>query len=102
MKAHLLLIGAVLVHTSLALYSFGVLFGIAHMHPDQRPGAVLWQLLVTVTWFPLLMLASYVRVAGERVVEPWSVPLALANSTLVVYGVWFAVRALRRRRSCRQ
>jgi|SRR5262245_3310857 len=100
MRAHVLLIGAAIAHASLALYSFGILFGIAHMHPDERPAAVLWQVIVAVTWFPLLMLGYYVRVGGQRVVDAWSIPLALANGALVVYGVWFGVRTLRRR-SCR-
>ena len=90
----LLLVSAISAHAFLAFYSFGVAFGIAHMHPDHRPAVqhAVASLVMAITWFPLL------NVAPSSLF--W--PALFLNSTVVVIGGWVAARALSRWYTCRQ
>jgi len=89
-----LLVGAVAAHAFLAFYSWGVAFGIAHMHPDSRPQVqqALANWVAVITWFPLLHLVPNSLF--------W--PALFVNSTLVVVGGWLVARALGRWYTCRQ
>lgn len=91
-----LLVGAIAAHAFLSVYSFGWAFGIAHMHPDDLPEVqqAIANLVVAITWFPLLY------VAPPSFSFSW--PVLFANSTLVVVGGWLAARAISQWYRCRQ
>jgi len=104
MKRWPFIIAAIGAHAWLSIYSFRVVLGIAHMHPDDRPGVLqaVWGAVVAVTWFPLLWLSTFVRVGGQRASDgKWGVAILILNSVVAVLGVWVVGRALRRWYLCR-
>ena len=93
----------VATHAFLTMYSFGVLFGIAHMMPDDRPNVpqVLWGTVLVITWQPLLFLThEHIRYNGHRVIDTYPYTFTVVNSILAIalgYGIFLGARGFLRK-----
>ena len=104
MKKVVFLILAICLHAFLTLFSFGMMFGMAHMQAEDRPRApqILWGSIALVTWQPLLLLTyDKIRIGRRRVFDSHPIPIVILNSSAAVglgYTGFLVVRNIRDRR----
>ncbi len=99
MKKWIVLGLVVLLHASLAYFSFAVQFGIAHMCPSDRPKVVerVWGGVMLVTWQPLLYAGlDQIRVQDRRLFDLYPYPFFLLNSVSAVAIGYFSFVGLRK------
>jgi hypothetical protein len=96
----LLIFVGITLHAFLTIWSFGVLFGIGHMHPDDRPLVYerFCSIVMATTWLPTLGLFSRLEMDGDRLIDSHPYPFVFTNSTIAVGGsVWIMTMINRRR-----
>ena len=99
MKKLSLLVAITVIHAFLTLHSFGVLFGLGHMHPDDRPQVTqaVWTTVMLVTWQPLLLVThDHIRHNGKRLFDSYPYPFVFVNSIAAVGLGYMAMRGVKK------
>lgn len=96
-KTKIVLGTSIAIHAALSMYSFIVLLGIGHMHPDNTPQFLkfVFKIIYLITWLPLLHLISILKQTLLSSYPAW-ITLSLINSSIAVAILYRLIKRIKK------